>query len=128
MASIKFREKGDFKKLYGLLEKYKDNYFGHTLLEKYAKEGLEALVAATPVRTGKTAASWSYEILIEPGLARITYSNSNIQNGKNIALLIQYGHASSKGGWIEGRDYINPVIQPLFDRIVEEAAEEIKKK
>ena len=127
MAAIKFRQKGDFKKLYGLLEKYKDKYIGQPLLEKYAQQGLEILQAATPVCTGKTAASWKYEILIEPGLAKITYSNTNLQNGENIALLIQYGHYSKSGGWIEGRDYINPAIQPLFDQIVEEAVEEIKK-
>ena len=127
MATVKFRQKGDFKKLYGLLEKYKDNYLGKSLLEKYAQQGLNALKAATPVRTGKTAASWYYEITIEPGLAKITYLNKNIQNGENIALLIQYGHASKTGAWVEGRDYINPVIQPLFDQIVEEAIEEIKK-
>ena len=127
MAGIRFREKGDFRKLYGLLEKYKDNYFGNSLLEKYAEKGLEALRAATPVRTGKTRDSWNYEILIQPGLARITYYNTNIQNGENIALLIQYGHTTKNHGWVEGRDYINPAIQPLFDQIVEEAATEISK-
>lgn len=123
---IKFRQKGDFKKLYGLLEKYKDDYFGKSLLEKYAQKGLENLVAATPVRTGKTAASWKYEITIKPGLAKITYYNTNeTEKGQNIALLIQYGH-SGKNGWIQGRDYINPAIQPLFDQIIAEALEETK--
>ena len=127
MDTIKFRQKGDFKKLYGLLERYKHNFIGKTLLEEYAQRGLEALIEATPVRTGKTAASWNYEITLQSGLAKITFFNKNIQNGNNIALLIQYGHGNKNGVWIEGRDYINPVIQPLFDQIVEEAIAEIKK-
>ena len=128
MTTITFRQKGDFKKLYSLLEKYRQEYVGSTALTKYAEEGLEALRAATPVRTGKTAASWYYKITIEPELAKIEYFNANIQNGENIAILLQYGHQTKSHGWVEGRDYINPAIQPVFDKIVEEAVSEIKKK
>lgn len=128
MAAITFRQKGDFKKLYNLLEKYKLDLIGKTAIDKYAEKGLEALQSATPVRTGKTAASWTYTVEIEPQLARVTYHNTNIQNGENIALLIQYGHATKSGAWVEGRDYINPAIQPVFDEIVEEAVTEMKKK
>lgn len=128
MAAVKFRQKGDFKKLYNLLEKYKLDLIGKTAIDKYAEKGLEALRSVTPVRTGKTAASWTYTIEIEPRLAKITYHNRNIQNNENIALLIQYGHATKTGAWIEGRDYINPAIQPIFDQIVEEAVTEMKKK
>lgn len=127
MTTVKFRQKGDFKKLYSLLEKYKLDYTGKTAMDKYADAGLEALRSATPVVTGKTAASWYYKIDIEPGLARITYHNANIQNGQNIAILIQYGHGKKNGGWVEGRDFVNPAIQPVFDKIVEEAMAEIKK-
>ena len=127
MAAIRFRQKGDFKKIYNLLEKYKLGFVGQSALTKYADAGLEALREATPVCTGKTRASWYYQIEIEPELAKITYYNSNIQNGENIAILIQYGHGTKHGGWVEGRDYINPAIQPVFDQIVEEAIAEIKK-
>ena len=126
MTAVKFRQKGDFKNLYSLFEKYKLDYIGKTVLNKYADVGLEALRAATPVCTGLTQASWYYTIDIEPGLARITYLNGNIQNGENIALLIQYGHQTKNGGWVVGRDYINPAIQPIFDQIIEEAIAEIK--
>ena len=128
MATVSFRQKGNFKKLYSLLEKYRLDYFGESALTKYAEKGLEALMDATPVRTGKTRASWHYRIEIEPEMAKITYYNTNIQNGENVAILIQYGHATKHGGWVEGRDYINPAIQPIFDQIVEEAIAEIKKK
>ena len=127
MATVKFRQKGNFKKIYNLLEKYRLDYFGKPAIEKYAQAGLEALRSATPVDTGKTAASWYYRIEIEPELAKITYCNANLQNGANIAILLQYGHLTKDKGWVEGVDYINPAIQPVFDQIVEEAMTEIKK-
>lgn len=127
MTTVTFRQKGNFRKLYSLLEKYKLDYYGKAAIEKYAEEGLQALKSATPVDTGKTAASWYYRVEIEPELARITYYNANLQNGQNIAILLQYGHATKDRGWVEGIDYINPAIQPIFDKIVEEAMTEIKK-
>ena len=127
MGVVKFRQKGDFKKLYNLLEKYKSEYFGASAINKYADAGLEALRSATPVDTGKTAASWYYNIVIEPQLVRIIYMNGNIQNGVNVAILLQYGHATKNKGWVEGVDYVNPAIRPVFDQIIEEAMTEISK-
>ena len=123
---IRFKQKGDFSKLTGFLEQSKEK-LRQGILDKYGKEGVEALAEATPKRTGLTAASWSYKIENKNGVAKLVFYNSNVQNGINIALIIQYGHGTSRGAWIEGRDYINPVIQALFDKIVEEALTEITK-
>ena len=94
-------------------------------LDKYGQAGVNALQAATPVDTGLTASSWYYEITNNDGVVRITFNNSNIQNGVPIAIILQYGHATRNGGWVEGRDYINPAIQPIFDKITETAWREV---
>ena len=123
---IRLKQKGDFSKITGFLEQSKEKLC-KGILDKYGEEGVEALAEATPKRTGLTAASWSYTVENKNGIAKLIFYNSNIQNGVNIALIIQYGHGTARGGWIEGRDYINPVIQPLFEKIVEEALTEITK-
>lgn len=123
---ITFRHKGDFSKLTSFLEKAK-----HAIkisdLDKYGREGVAALASATPVDTGQTANSWSYEIKNSNGSVSITFNNSNIQNGVPIAIILQYGHGTRNGGWVQGRDYINPVIQPLFDKIANDAWREVTK-
>lgn len=96
-------------------------------LDKYGRRGVEALSAATPVDTGLTARSWYYEIERKNGRVSINFCNSNIQNGIPIAVILQYGHATGNGGWVEGRDYINPALQPIFDEIAESAWEEVTK-
>lgn len=117
---IKFRQKGDFSKLTRFLEKAKEAVrLGD--LDKYGREGVAALASATPVDSGLTADSWRYEITNKQGSAKITFYNSNIQNGVPIAIILQYGHGTRNGGWVQGRDYINPAIQPIFDKIVNEA-------
>ena len=121
---IEFRQQGDFSKLTRYLEKAK-NVVNLSNLDKYGREGVAALASATPVESGKTANSWYYEIKIENGSATITFLNSNIQNGVPIAIILQYGHGTRNGGWVEGRDYINPAIQPIFDKIVNEAWKEV---
>ena len=123
---ISFRQKGDFSKLNRFLEKAK-GVARLSILDKYGREGVAALASATPVDTGKTADSWFYEISHDNGSATITFSNSNINNGVPIAIILQYGHGTGTGGWVEGRDYINPAIQPVFDKIVDEAWEEVTK-
>ena len=121
---ISFRQKGDFSKLTRFLERAK-NLVHLSDLDRYGREGVAALASATPVDTGKTAASWYYDIKINKESASITFNNSNIQNGIPIAIILQYGHGTRNGGWVEGRDYINPVIQPIFDKIAEEAWKEV---
>lgn len=120
---ISFRQKGDFSKTMGFLKKAKN--FRLSDLDKYGREGVAALASATPVESGKTANSWYYEIENGNGSVAITFHNSNIQNGVPIAIILQYGHGTGTGGWVEGRDYINPSIQPLFDRMANEAWREV---
>ena len=86
---------------------------------------MAALSSATPIDSGETANSWSYEITNKDGSATITFKNSNIQNGVPIAIILQYGHGTRNGGWVQGRDYINPAIQPIFDEIVNNAWREV---
>ena len=123
---ISFRQKGDFSKLNRYLEKVKASA-RLSILDKYGREGVAALASATPTETGKTASSWFYEISHDKGSATITFSNSNINKGVHITILLQYGHGPGTGGWVEGRDYINPAIQPIFDKIANEAWKEVTK-
>ena len=123
---ISFKQKGDFSKLTGFLERVKESVkIGD--LDKFGRAGVEALSSATPVNTGKTANSWYYEIENKNGVATISFNNSNIQNGVPIAIILQYGHGTGTGGWVEGRDYINPAIRPIFDEIAENAWREVTK-
>lgn len=117
---ISFRQKGDFSKLTRFLEKSKESVrLGD--LDKYGREGVAALASATPVDSGLTANSWYYKIENKKGSAKISFYNSNIQNGVPIAIIIQYGHGTKNGGWVQGVDYINPVIQPIFIKIADSA-------
>ena len=121
---IKFRQKGDFSKLTKFLEQSKEAVKLEDL-DRFGKAGVSALASATPVETGLTANSWYYEIEHNNGSASISFHNSNIQNGVPIAVILQYGHGTRNGGWVQGRDYINPAIQPLFDQIANEALKEV---
>lgn len=121
---ITFRQKGDFSKLNKFLEKAKEiAKLGD--LDKYGREGVAALASATPVDSGKTASSWYYEIKRQNGSVTIEFHNSNINKSVPIAIILQYGHGTGTGGWVEGRDYINPAIQPVFDRITNDAWKEV---
>lgn len=123
---ITFRHKGDFSKTIKFMESAK-KAVRLADLDKYGQEGVVALASATPVDTGRTANSWHYEIVVKDGSAAITFYNSNIQNGVPIAIILQYGHGTRNGGWVQGRDYINPAIQPIFDKIANRAWEEVTK-
>lgn len=121
---ITFRQKGDFSKLNKYLERAKNAiHLGD--LDKYGREGVAALASATPVDSGLTATSWYYEIVRTKDSVKIDFYNSNVQNGVPIAVILQYGHATGTGGWVEGRDYINPSIRPIFDKIAENAWREV---
>ena len=121
---IRFRQKGDFRKATRYFERLREIVHLGTL-DKYGREGVAALASATPVESGKTASSWYYEITNNGQTAKISFYNSNVNKGVPIAIVIQYGHGTRNGGWVEGRDYINPVIQPIFDRIAEEIWREV---
>lgn len=121
---ISFRQKGDFSKLTRYLEKVKEvARIGD--LDKYGRQGVAALESATPKDTGLTSKSWKYEIKQSKGSVSISFYNTNIQNGVPIAILLQYGHGTRNGGWVQGRDYINPAIQPIFDEIAKSAWKEV---
>ena len=121
---IGFRQKGDFSKTTRYLRRVQKALKNGTF-DQYGREGVAALSAATPVDTGLTSRSWSYEIIQKINSIDIVFKNSNVQNGVPIAIILQYGHATRNGGWVEGRDYINPAIQPIFDKLVKKAWGEV---
>lgn len=123
---IGFRIKGDFKKANSYFEKLRE-VVKLGMLDKYGRLGVDALASATPVDTGLTAKCWEYRIERTASSASIIYYNTNRNKGVLIAVILQYGHGTGTGGWVEGRDYINPAIQPVFDKIAEDAWEEVTK-
>ena len=124
---ITFRHKGDYGKASRYFERLKEAAKLENILNKYGQEGVSALSSATPIESGLTASSWSYEIEHSSGTVKIIFTNSNNNKGVNIAIILQYGHGTGTGGWVQGRDYINPAIQPIFDKIAEEAWKEVTK-
>lgn len=124
---ISFRQKGDFKNLTKFLERSLES-IQLGVLDKYGKEGVAALASSTPIDSGLTASSWYYKIENDKRGAKLSFHNSNIVDNVPIAIVIQYGHATGTGGWVEGRDYINPSLQPIFDKIADTAWKEVNKK
>ena len=123
---IVFRQKGDFSKATRFFERAREA-IKLGMLDKYGRAGVDALSSATPVDSGLTASSWSYKIVQGRGVATIEFHNSNFNEGVPIAIILQYGHGTGTGGWVEGRDYINTAIQPVFNKIVEDAWKEVTK-
>ena len=124
MSGITFRHKGDFSKTEKFFNSLlKPDYLN--VLERYGQAGVAALASATPKDSGLTAASWDYEITHNGKETTIAFTNSNISNGVNIAIILQYGHGTKGGGYVAGRDYINPAIQPIFDKMANEAWREV---
>lgn len=121
---ITFRQKGDFSKTTAYFNKLKKSSVAR-ILDSYGKQGVAALASATPVDSGLTASSWYYEVEIQNGKYTINFCNSHINDGVPIAIILQYGHGTGTGGWVEGRDYINPAIVPVFDKITKSAWEEV---
>lgn len=121
---ITFESKGDFSKGSKFLKELKTKT-RFSKLEKYGAKGVDALSAATPRDTGLTAKSWTYEITGSDTKYTLEWKNTNVNNGINIALIIDMGHATGTGGWVEGRHYIDPALQPIFDKICEEAWKEV---
>lgn len=121
---IKFSQKGDFKKLDSFFERSK-RVFHLSDLDRYGQEGVAVLRQATPKDSGKTASAWYYEISQKDGVIRISFFNSNLESGIPIAILLQYGHATRNGSFVEGVDYINPAIKPIFEKIAEKAWKDV---
>lgn len=122
---ITFTHKGNLKKTQTFLQKARYHYYLHNL-DKFGEEGVRALSLATPKDTGKTAGSWYYQIRETKTGVVIEWLNSNIQDYVNIALILQYGHATGTGGYVRGIDYINPAMRPLFEKIATDAWQELK--
>lgn len=121
---ITFSHRGDFKKLDKFLMAHISSLYRRKL-EKYALQGVQALAAATPIDTGKTASSWSYDIIQNDDVVSIIWKNSNINKYVNVALILQLGHGTRGGGYVTGIDYINPALKPIFDKMAEAAWEEV---
>lgn len=118
---LSFSSRGSFDKTFNFFHRMKNKDY-LTVLDALGKEGVLALSSATPVESGKTSRSWNYEIEDDGRTSRIIWTNSSLtKNGDSIAIMLQYGHGTGTGGYVQGIDYINPVIQPIFDRIAETA-------
>ena len=117
---IRITTKGDFNNTFRFLNKM-SKFQINKILEKYGQMGVEALRSATPIDSGKTAESWGYEISVGKEGATIHWTNTNQNKGVYIAVILQYGHGTGTGGYVQGIDYINPAIRPVFDKIAEEA-------
>nr|DAK18318.1 MAG TPA: type I neck protein [Caudoviricetes sp.] len=123
---ITLKQRGNFDKLTSFLERIKEP-FNMGILNKYGMKGVDALREATPKDTGKTSESWSYKITRENDIVKLSFLNSNRNQDVPIAIILQYGHGTKNGGWVEGIDYINPAIQPLFEELAKEIWKEVSK-
>ena len=123
---IRIRHKGSFNRT----ERFFNNVLRRSylnILDKYGQKGVELLSSATPVRTGTTAASWNYVIESADGRSTITWINTNTNDGVNVAVILQYGHGTGNGGYVQGIDYINPAMKPMFEEIANAAWREVEK-
>lgn len=124
--TLRVSDKGDFKKTFRFLKAMKEKRFLRNI-DKYGQMGVDALAANTPRDTGLTANSWTYDITDDGEHLIITWSNTNVQKGYfNVALMLQYGHGTRNGGWVQGVDYINPALKPVFDKIANAVWMEVK--
>lgn len=121
---ISVKTKGEFKNTEKFLERAKKIDL-RRILTRYGEMGVAALSAATPVDTGKTASSWGYRVEISKGTSSVVWTNSNVNKGVNIAIILQYGHGTRNGGYVEGRDYINPALAPIFEDLASDAWKEV---
>lgn len=121
---ITFKHKGNFEKTTKFLKRVKSLNI-KSVLEKYGKVGVNALKEATPKDTGKTSESWTYNVTVTKTLCRIDWRNTNIVDGVPIALILQYGHATRNGGYVDGIDYINPTMKPIFEDILNKVWKEV---
>lgn len=121
---ITLKSTGSFNRTYKYLDSAL-NLVNSSVLDRYGKKGVSALKEATPKDSGKTADSWYYIIKRTKSYSSIIWANSNVHNHVNIAIILQYGHGTRNGGWVQGRDYINPAIQPIFDEMANKLWEEV---
>lgn len=121
---IRFKQKGDFKNLESFLNRA-GKFDMRTFLDRYGREGVEALRSNTPIDSGITASSWDYYIDSNKRTSKIVWTNTHNISGVNIAIILQYGHATKNGGYVQGQDYINPAIRPIMDKIADDVWREV---
>lgn len=121
---ITLTSKGDFKKTHNFLDRMSKREI-YRSLDRYGQQGVSALASGTPVDSGLAASSWSYKIEVGRESASITWTNANRENGFPVAIMLQYGYATGTGGYVQGRDYINPAMKPIFDKISEDVWKEV---
>lgn len=121
---IRFKQKGDFKNLESFLNRA-GKFDMRTFLDRYGREGVEALRSNTPIDSGLTASSWDYYIDTNKRTSKIVWTNTHNISGVNIAIILQYGHATKNGGYVQGQDYINPAIRPIMDKIADDVWREV---
>lgn len=124
---IRITTKGDFKKTESYLNRLKDTKQILGILNKYGERGVELLRSVTPMDSGRTASSWGYEIESNGDEHSIVFTNSNVNNGVNIAIILQHGHGTRNGGYVQGRDYINPAIRQTFEEMKAELIREVQR-
>ena len=122
---ITVKSTGSFKKLESFLKKMSDEE-AFRVLDSLGQQGVVALAGATPIDTGLTRQSWAYEVEHKKGSHTLIWKNTNVHNGVNVAIILQYGHGTGTGGWVQGYDYINPAIRPVFDQIADEVWKQVK--
>ena len=123
---IRLRAKGSYDKTEKFLKKCKDINKLKAIMEKYGREGISALSADTPIDSGITSSSWTYEVVQEGDSISLVFNNSETtKTGIPIIILLQYGHGNGRGGYVQGRDIVNPAIQPIFDKLADEAWKEV---
>jgi hypothetical protein len=123
---LKVESEGSFTNTQSFLQRCMEGPITPAVL-RMAEAGVQALKAATPQDSGITASSWSYEVVDEGGKQTIWFSNSNVVDGFNVAVGLQYGHGTNNGGWVPGTDYINPVLEPIFDKMADAAWKEVNR-
>jgi hypothetical protein len=127
VLQIKISHRGSFKNMEAFGQRVKARSYLTPVLSKYGQIGVTALSGATPIDSGLAASSWYYEIVDKPGYFAIHWYNSDVENGYPVAIALQYGHATGNGGYVHGRDYINPVMRPIFDQMVADMWREVTK-
>ena len=124
--SVSISSSGSFKNTQRFL-KYMSKMDIRSTLNKYGEKGVKALNQATPSETGRTAASWSYTVEAKGGSYTIAWTNNVMAGDVPLVILLQYGHGTGTGGYVAGRDFINPAIQPIFDQIASDVWKEVKR-
>lgn len=122
--ALVIKHRGSFKKTAKFLHNIL-RFDYKTILARYGKQGVQALMDATPLDSGKTAEAWKYDIEEDSNGVSIVWSNENVNKGVNIAIILQYGHGTGTGGYVVGRDYINPALQPIFDEMAKTVWKEL---